>query len=144
MRTFLALFAFTLGIAAHAADFQRNVKSMDIPKYPPLAYQARIQGTVALKVAVDAEGRVTQVTIVSGHDLLGAPASENVKSWHFAAIAGGGPSEINVDFVYKIEGDEIPYAEPDKRRSRICLELPARVEVSAPPMKIETAAKGMK
>jgi TonB family protein len=130
MKPLLALLTFTLCIAAHAAEFQRTVQSMDIPTYPPLAYQLRIQGTVKLSVVVDGDGHVTKATVTSGHRLLQAAASENVKTWRFVALPSSSSSEIAITYVYKIEGKEIPYAEPDKRRSRVSLDLPASVEVA--------------
>jgi TonB family protein len=119
MKTFLVLLTLALGISVHAAESQRAVQSIALPKYPPLAYQARIEGTVRLSVVVDATGKVVKATVISGHGLLQAAACENVKTWHFAPVPSGGPSEIAVAFVFKIEGKEIPYAEPSKQRPRI-------------------------
>jgi len=134
MKTLLAFLVFAGGIASHAADLQREVRSMDLPKYPPLAYQARIQGTVRLNVAVDAQGQVTKATVLSGHGLLKAAAAANVKTWRFAPLPGGSPSETTVNYVFKIEGKETPYVEASKQRSRISLDLPGTIEISAPPM----------
>ena len=140
-RIFVVL-TFALGFAFAGETTERSVQSMDVPKYPPLAYQARVQGTVKLSVVVNAEGQVESATVVSGPELLQGAASENVKSWRFAASTERGSSQLNVVYEYKLEGKEIPYALPDKQHWRVHLELPSRVEISAPPMKIETFSRG--
>jgi TonB family protein len=49
--------------------------SKPLPAYPPDAKAARAQGTVAVKILVDEEGRVVEAVAVSGHPLL-RPAAE--------------------------------------------------------------------
>ncbi len=51
------------------------------PVYPPLARQARIQGTVRFNVVIDKEGRVQNLTLISGHPLLVASAKDAVQQW---------------------------------------------------------------
>ena len=41
------------------------------PIYPPLARQARIQGTVVLQAIIDKDGSVKNLQLVSGHPMLG-------------------------------------------------------------------------
>ena len=61
------------------------------PEYPPLARQARIQGTVVLHAIIDKEGRVSQLEVVSGHPLLVQSAIEAVKQWRYK------PTQLNGD-----------------------------------------------
>ena len=61
------------------------------PNYPPLARQARIQGTVVLHAIIDKEGKVAQLEVVSGHPLLVASAIEAVKQWRYK------PTQLNGD-----------------------------------------------
>lgn len=61
------------------------------PAYPPLARQARIQGTVVLHAIIDKEGKVAQLEVVSGHPLLVASAIEAVKQWRYK------PTQLNGD-----------------------------------------------
>ena len=53
------------------------------PVYPPLAKQARIQGTVRLAVIIDWHGTVVYAQVISGHPLLIPSALEAVKQWEY-------------------------------------------------------------
>jgi TonB family protein len=53
------------------------------PLYPPLARQARIQGTVVLSVVINKEGEVRDTKLVSGHPMLAPAAIEGVKQWRY-------------------------------------------------------------
>jgi len=53
------------------------------PVYPPLARQARIQGTVVLKVTISKTGEVEHVDLDSGHPMLAPAAIEAVKQWKY-------------------------------------------------------------
>jgi len=61
------------------------------PDYPPLARQARIQGTVVLHAIIDKQGKVAQLEIVSGHPLLVQSAMDAVKQWRYK------PTQLNGD-----------------------------------------------
>jgi protein TonB len=66
------------------------------PAYPPLARQARIQGTVVLHAIIDKEGKVAQMEIVSGHPLLVQSALEAVKQWRYKPTQlNGEPVEVD-------------------------------------------------
>ncbi len=75
------------------------------PEYPPAAFRAREEGTVLLRVDVDAVGSPTNVSVVrrSGSRELDRAAQEAVQKWKFnPAIQGGkavaASAEIPVDF----------------------------------------------
>lgn len=53
-------------------------------EYPALAKSARIEGDVQLRLAVNVDGRVGDVEVVSGHPLLRQAAVAAVKQWRFA------------------------------------------------------------
>jgi TonB family protein len=53
------------------------------PAYPPLARQARIQGTVILKVVITKAGDVINIQLVSGHPMLAPASIEAVKQWKY-------------------------------------------------------------
>ncbi len=58
--------------------------SANIPKYPPLACQARVQGVVTLTFTLAAHAsEPTNIGVVSGHPLLNGATLENVKTWRF-------------------------------------------------------------
>lgn len=56
------------------------------PKYPPLASQARLQGSVWLTLSIDRDGRVKGSQVVSGHPLLIGAAREAVSRWRFETV----------------------------------------------------------
>jgi hypothetical protein len=61
---------------------EKSVEWIDIrvPKFPPLAYQARILGTVAIEVHFKGcELDPASPRVVSGHPMLTAAAMENLK-----------------------------------------------------------------
>ncbi len=72
-----------------------NLISQRQPVYPPLAKQARIQGVVKLNAVISKDGRVENLTVVSGHPLLIPAALEAVKEWIYKpTLLNGQPVEI--------------------------------------------------
>lgn len=66
------------------------------PNYPPLARQARIQGTVVLHAIIDKEGWVAQVEVQSGHPLLVQAALDAVRQWRYKPTQlNGEPVEVD-------------------------------------------------
>ena len=73
------------------------------PSYPPLARQARIQGTVVLQAVIGKDGSIQGLKVVSGHPMLAPAALEAVKQWKYKPyFLNGEPVEvdttINVNF----------------------------------------------
>jgi len=73
------------------------------PTYPPLARQARIQGTVVLQAVIGKDGTIQNLRVVSGHPMLAPAALEAVKQWRYKPyFLNGEPVEvdttINVNF----------------------------------------------
>ena len=65
------------------------------PRYPDDARQARIQGTVVLKVQIDANGDVEDLSVVSGHPMLAPAALEAVKQWKYKPfLLNGQPMKV--------------------------------------------------
>jgi TonB family protein len=76
--------------------------------YPVLANQARIEGTVRLKVKVDSAGAVSGAEVLSGHPVLARAAQENVMSWRFSApdLGVDAPeSVIEFTYVFRLKGE---------------------------------------
>ena len=68
------------------------------PDYPPLARQARIQGSVILKVRISKSGDVENIQLVSGHPMLAPAAIEAVKQWKYDPyLLNGEPVEVVTD-----------------------------------------------
>jgi TonB family protein len=59
------------------------VVKLSVPKYPPLALQARIQGTVELNVEVRPDGSIESAHLVSGHPILKPAAVESAQTTKF-------------------------------------------------------------
>jgi protein TonB len=53
------------------------------PEYPPLAKQARIQGTVVLRAVISREGTIQDLQVISGHPLLVQAAINAVRQWRY-------------------------------------------------------------
>lgn len=65
------------------------------PSYPPLAKQARIQGTVRFNAIIGKDGTIQNLTLVSGHPLLVPSATEAVKQWVYQpTLLNGEPVEV--------------------------------------------------
>lgn len=66
------------------------------PVYPPLARQARIQGTVRFNVTIDREGAVKTAEVVSGHPLLITSALVALRQYRYRVTKlNGQPVEVS-------------------------------------------------
>ena len=65
------------------------------PNYPPLARQARIQGTVVLQAEISKTGDIQNLRLISGHPMLAPAAIEAVKQWKYKPyLLNGEPVEV--------------------------------------------------
>jgi protein TonB len=65
------------------------------PNYPPLARQARIQGSVLLQAEISKDGSIENLHLLSGHPMLAPAAIEAVKQWKYKPyILNGEPVEV--------------------------------------------------
>jgi len=81
----------TVGGNVQAAKLIKQVQ----PVYPPLARQARIQGTVIFTAIIGVDGRIQNLTLVSGHPLLVPAAQEAIKQWVYQpTLLNGEPVEV--------------------------------------------------
>ena len=83
------------------------------PVYPPLALQARVQGTVRFEATIDRQGRVSNLQVQSGHPLLIQAAMEAANQWVFEPTALNGQaveviSRLDVNFVLPNWGERTP------------------------------------
>ena len=53
------------------------------PNYPPIAKQARIQGTVQLEALIARDGSIQNLRVLDGHPLLAQSAVEAVQQWRY-------------------------------------------------------------
>ena len=65
------------------------------PAYPPLARQARIQGSVVLQAVIAKDGTIQGLHVVSGHPMLTGAAVDAVKQWRYKPyFLNGEPVEV--------------------------------------------------
>jgi periplasmic protein TonB len=79
----------TVGGIVQAAKLVRQPQ----PVYPPLARQARVSGAVTFSAIIGVDGRIQNLTLVSGHPLLVPAAQEAIKQWLYA------PTQLNGEAV---------------------------------------------
>jgi protein TonB len=77
------------------------------PNYPPLARQARIQGSVVLTAEISKDGSIENLRLVSGHPMLAPAAIEAVKQWKYKPyFLNGEPVEVEtqVTVIFSLSG----------------------------------------
>lgn len=73
-----------------------KVISQPNPIYPPLARQARIQGSVLLHAVLGRDGHVSELQVISGHPLLVQAALDAVKQWRYQpTLLNNEPVEVD-------------------------------------------------
>ncbi|KOQ69110.1 M56 family metallopeptidase [Stenotrophomonas maltophilia] len=98
---------------AAAAGLQRSaqVERMAPPKYPESAFQQGLTGVVTLKVEIDAEGRPTDVQVLSATNpgVFDAVSITAAKGWTFRpALKDGRPvaSAVRIPLTFSMSEDE--------------------------------------
>ena len=81
---------------------KKQLKHKVIAVYPKEARDRRIQGTVQLHIVVGKDGRVLQVEVVSGPDLLRQAAADAVQKWEYKPILLNGEA-VEVDTTVDVE-----------------------------------------
>lgn len=68
------------------------------PTYPPLARQARIQGSVELRAIISKAGMIENLVVVSGHPMLVKSAIEAVRQWRYRPyLLNNEPIEVETE-----------------------------------------------
>jgi protein TonB len=68
------------------------------PEYPKLAASARIGGTVRLKAVISKDGKIEQLSLISGHPLLVDAAMKAVRQWTYQpTVLNGNPVEVDTE-----------------------------------------------
>lgn len=84
---------YRVGGRVQAPQLIRQVQ----PTYPTLAKQARIQGDVVVDSVIDAQGRVTQMRVVSGSPLLVEAAMQALAQWRYQpTLLNGQPVDVEM------------------------------------------------
>jgi TonB family protein len=72
-----------------------NLVKRVVPVYPPDAKRAGVQGIVMLEATIGKTGRVVDVHVVSGPELLAGPAEQAVMHWEYQpTLLNGQPVEV--------------------------------------------------
>jgi TonB family protein len=83
-----------------ADEMQQRISHFVTPEYPEEARQAGVQGTVVLDAVVSAEGRVTQVKLVSGPEILSLATIEAVRWWRYEPyLVNGRPTTVETTVI---------------------------------------------
>jgi len=106
-------------------------KHIETPVYPPLAQVARIQGTVILKVTIDADGEVYNAEVANDaahpvHDLLARSAFDNILLWRFEKPPTAPFTQL---IVYQFKFDRSPHY--DNTLTEVKFDLPDHVTILA-------------
>jgi protein TonB len=74
---------------------QAKLVRRQMPVYPPLAKQARIQGTVRFTAIIGTDGTIRNLQLIGGHPLLVPAAQEAVRQWVYQpTLLNGEPVEV--------------------------------------------------
>ena len=84
-------------------DLKQKLVHKVEPIYPDRARRQQLEGTVRMRVAVDAEGKVEEVKVLSGAALFTQPAADAVRQWRYEPFLVEGKaapvvSEVTVVF----------------------------------------------
>jgi TonB family protein len=103
---FLFLVAACIAMAGQTDD--PTLVAVNLPMYPPLAVQARVEGVVRITFTLPPNsGQPTNIEIVSGHPMLKNAAAENVKTWKFENPYTA-ERKYETTFMYTLSGREVP------------------------------------
>jgi protein TonB len=76
------------------------IVSQTKPQYPPQARANNVQGDVMLHAIVNKEGKISEVQVLSGDDLLAQSALEAVRQWRYKPmLVDGEPAEVDTTII---------------------------------------------
>ena len=83
-----------------------------LPPYPPIARAACAQGAVAVVVAIDSKGQVTDTNVLYGHALLRSVAEKSAHEWKFDVVKDelGQRREV-IRFIFRV----LPFEVSEKK-----------------------------
>jgi protein TonB len=64
--------------------------------YPPIAKQAHVQGAVVLHAIIGKDGRIKNLSVISGNAMLTQAAVDAVQNWKYKPyLLNGEPTEVD-------------------------------------------------
>jgi TonB family protein len=83
------------GVPVDADQMQNHLQHSVAPVYPDVARSAGVEGDVALRVYVSADGQVTGVRVLDGPPILARAAVDAVQQWQYQALkVNGRPANV--------------------------------------------------
>ncbi|MGD0180342.1 MAG: energy transducer TonB [Terriglobales bacterium] len=119
MLRFISLLFIVLTLTVVLASAQTNCPA-NLPRYPSLARQARIQGVVQVEFDIAKDGTVINAAAKSGPPILEKGALDTVNTWKFGTRQS--VTHDRVEFRYKI-------GQKDSECAEVRIDLPV-VEVT--------------
>lgn len=83
--------------------------------YPAEALAKGVEGTVVVQMKLDANGEVSDATVLSGPDELRKGVLQSVLTWHFDKSAASSTRVVNIDFVRPVTTGQVRLAETMQR-----------------------------
>jgi TonB family protein len=130
MNVKLGCFLFWYWVIAAPAQDRWAVQKLVAGDYPPLAQQARIQGSVELACSVGSEGQIVECT-ASGHPLLRQAAIANVQQWLFRRQNGSDTDGSQVLLRYEFVLLESTPVRRTKPKVEFSFEFPNHVRIAS-------------
>ena len=81
-----------------------QVAHLETPHYPALARQARVTGTVTVRVHINSDGKVASTEAISGPPLLSEPVRENASRWTFVP---GIEETLEIAYEFQLQEGEV-------------------------------------
>jgi hypothetical protein len=103
------------------------VTHADVPLYPPLAVQARVSGTVEVRILIKGGTIVSADAIPGANPMLSLVAKENVQTWRFTPQSYG---DFCVRYEYELSSVESPTA----MNPTVEMNFPERVKITTSPV----------
>ena len=124
----LLCFALSMTMVAAAQADEPVLTSLNMPKYPTLARQARVEGIVKLTFTLEGRGtEPTNIQVTSGHPAFNSPTIENMRTWRFSNNNYAVDRKYEITFEYRLAG-----------QPGVCFESFHKVTVRADePIKVE-------
>lgn len=125
MVSFVVLGVALFLVGSHGFSQTTHVES---PRYPDLARQARIEGTVQIRAQVNATGVVTSLEAVGGHQWLREEAERNAQKWTFGSIK---VDTVAIWYEFKLQKPDARY----RPEARVTIDFP--ILPTTEPIKVE-------
>jgi TonB family protein len=101
----LLCFALSMTMVAAAQADEPVLTSLNMPKFPPLARQARVEGIVKLTFTLAGWGtEPTNIRVISGHPVFNSPTIENIRTWRFNNNNYAVERKYEITFEYRLAG----------------------------------------